>query len=40
MRRLISLPVLLFVIVAVSSAQAQNPDIFVSPFLTIPLPAR
>jgi len=32
MRRLISLsPVLLFVIVAVSSAQAQNPDIFVTP---------
>jgi hypothetical protein len=31
MRRLISLPVLLFVIAAVSSAQAQNPDIFVTP---------
>lgn len=31
MRRLISLPVLLFVIVAVSSAPAQNPDIFVTP---------
>lgn len=31
MRRLISLPVLLFVILVVSSAQAQNPDIFVTP---------
>ncbi len=31
MRRLISLPVLLFVIAAVSSAPAQNPDIFVAP---------
>lgn len=31
MRRLISLPVLLFVIAAVSSAPAQNPDIFVTP---------
>ena len=31
MRRLISLPVLLFVIAAVSSAAAQNPDIFVTP---------
>jgi len=32
MRRLISLPpVLLFIIVAVSSAPAQNPDIFVTP---------
>jgi hypothetical protein len=31
MRRLISLPVLLFVIAAVSSTQAQNPDIFVTP---------
>jgi hypothetical protein len=31
MRRLISLPVLMFVIAAVSSAPAQNPDIFVTP---------
>jgi hypothetical protein len=31
MRKLISLPVLLFVIAAVSSAQAQHPDIFVTP---------
>jgi hypothetical protein len=31
MRRLSSLPVLLFVIAAVSSAAAQNPDIFVTP---------
>jgi len=31
MRKLISLPVLLFVIAAVSSAPAQNPDIFVTP---------
>jgi len=31
MRRLISLSVLLFVIAAVSSAPAQNPDIFVTP---------
>jgi hypothetical protein len=31
MRRLISLPVLLFVIVAISSAHAQKPDIFVTP---------
>jgi hypothetical protein len=31
MRKLISLSALLFVIVAVSSAQAQNPDIFVTP---------
>ena len=31
MRKLISLPVLLFVVVVVSSAQAQNPDIFVTP---------
>ena len=31
MRRLISLPVLLFIIVAVTSAPAQNPDIFVTP---------
>lgn len=31
MRKLTSLPVLLFVILAVSFAQAQNPDIFVTP---------
>lgn len=36
MRRLISLSVLLFVIVAVSSSQAQNPDIFVTPIPSNP----
>ena len=39
MRRLISLPVLLFVILAVSSARAQNPDIFVTPIPANPFSA-
>ena len=36
MRRLISLSVLLFVIAGISSSQAQNPDIFVTPIPSNP----